>query len=75
VSDDPQQNYDKARDLAEKALDEAVEGNDAKAEKLAEEAKALDPDAVQDVVDELAQDAESDPQQIREELGNDADKE
>jgi len=73
---DAQQTYDKARDLAEKALEEAAAGHDEKAEQLAEEAKALDPQAVSDVADELAEDSESegDPQQIREELGTDANK-
>jgi len=76
MSDDPDDNYNKARDLAEKALEEAAAGNDEKAQQLADEARALDPDAVQDVSDELAEDAESvgNPEQIKEDLGNDADK-
>jgi len=76
MSDDPDDNYNKARDLAERALEEAAAGNDEKAQQLADEARALDPDAVQDVADELAEDAASDgdPEQIEEDLGNDADK-
>jgi vacuolar-type H+-ATPase subunit H len=74
MSDDPDDNYNKARDLAEKALEEAAAGNDEKAQQLADEARALDPDAVQDVSDELAEEAESigNPEQIKEDLGRDA---
>jgi DNA-directed RNA polymerase len=74
MSDDPDDNYNKAHDLAEKALEEAAAGNDEKAQQLADEARALDPDAVQDVSDELAEEAESvgNPEQIKEDLGRDA---
>jgi hypothetical protein len=70
----PDDNYNEARDLAEKALEEAAAGHDERAQQLADEARALDPDAVQDVSDELAEDAESigDPEQIKEDLGSDA---
>ena len=53
-----------------------VEGDDETAERLAQEAKATDPQAVEDVLQELDEDAgsEHDPEKIREELGSDADK-
>ncbi|MFL5281644.1 MAG: hypothetical protein ACJ8AW_11795 [Rhodopila sp.] len=68
--------YDKARELAEDALKKAVDGDDKAADKLAQEAKATDPQAVEDVLQELDEDASSehDPEKIKQELGNDADK-
>ena len=72
--------YDKARDLAEKALEEFVDGNENKAAKLTEQAKKTDPQAVEDVVRDLDEDADSehDPAkinaQIKEDLGSDAEK-
>jgi hypothetical protein len=70
------QGYDKARALAEDALKKTVEGDDAAAEKLAEKAKAINQLAVEDVLQDLDEDASSehDPQRIREDLGADADK-
>ena len=69
-------NYDEARGLAEEALKKTVEGDDASAEKLAEKAKATNQQAVEDVLQDLDEDASSehDPQKIREDLGSDADK-
>jgi hypothetical protein len=66
--------YDKARELAEDALKKAVDGDDKAADKLAQEAKATDPQAVEDVLQELDEDASSehDPEKIKQELGNDA---
>ena len=71
-----EQGYDKARKLAEDALKKTVEGDDASAEKLAEKAKATNQQAVEDVLQELDEDASSehDPQKIKEDLGSDADK-
>lgn len=68
--------YDEARDLSEKALDAFVEGDEDKAAKLVEQAKATDPQAVKDVVQELDEDASSehDPAKINEKLGADANK-
>ena len=68
--------YDIARGLAEDALKKTVEGDDASAEKLAEKAKATNQQAVEDVLQELDEDASSehDPQKIKEDLGSDADK-
>jgi hypothetical protein len=63
--------YDEARDLSEKALDAFVEGDEDKAAKLVEQAKATNPQAVKDVAQELDEDAgsEHDPAKINEELG------
>ena len=68
--------YDKARGLAEDALKKTVEGDDVSAEKLAEEAKATNQQAVEDVLQELDEDASSehDPQRIKDDLGSAADK-
>jgi hypothetical protein len=68
--------YEKARRLAEGALKKTVEGDDASAEKLAEKAKATNQQAVEDVLQELDEDASSehDPQRIKDYLGSDADK-
>lgn len=41
-----------AEDLADKALDTAVEGDEARARKLAEQAKKIDPSVAQKVSDE-----------------------
>ena len=67
--------YDKARDLADKALEKFVEGHDEEAAKLGEQAKATDPQAVEDRLRELDPEAsKKDPGKIKEELGNEADK-
>jgi hypothetical protein len=44
---------DKAKDLAEKALDKAVEGKDDEGRRLVEEARKLDPKAVESVAREV----------------------
>jgi len=71
-----EKNYDKARELAENSLRKSVEGDDAAADRLAEDAKATNQQAVEDVLQDLDEDAgsEHDPEKIREQLGNDADK-
>jgi hypothetical protein len=68
--------YDQARNLSEKALDAFVDGDEEKAARLVDQAKATDPQAVKDVAQELDEDAgsEHDPAKINEELGTDADK-
>jgi hypothetical protein len=65
--------YDQARNLSEKALEAFVAGDEDKAAKLVEQAKATDPQAVQDVAQELDEDAasEHDPAKLNEELGED----
>jgi hypothetical protein len=44
---------DQAHDLAERALDEAAEGHEDEAKRLAKKAKKLDPKAAQDVAEEV----------------------
>jgi len=43
--------HDKALDLTEKALDALEEGNEPKADELLDQAKKLDPSAVEDLGD------------------------
>ena len=49
--------YDKARDLAEAALGEYAHGHDEKGDKLAEQAVQTDRHAVEELVEELDEDA------------------
>lgn len=49
--------HDKARDLTEQALEKLVEGQDGAADELIEKAKKLDQSAVEEVVDDLDEDA------------------
>ena len=73
----PDQNkYDEARSLSEKALEALVEGKEDNAEKLLEQAKAIDGRAVNDVVQELDEDAtsEHDVTKINRKLGINASK-
>jgi hypothetical protein len=51
--------YEQARELTEKALEAYVDENDKKGDKLIERAKGVDENAVQDVSDELDDDAPS----------------
>jgi hypothetical protein len=53
--------HDKARNLAENAMEAIVKGDDAQADKLLDQARKLDPTAVQEVANDLAEDAGSDP--------------
>jgi histone H3/H4 len=63
--------YDKARELAEEAMKKTVEGDDVGAEKLAKKAKATNSQAVEDVLNDLDEDADSehDPDKINEKAG------
>jgi hypothetical protein len=45
--------HDKARDLAEKALDKYVEGNEAAGDKLIQQAEKIDPTAIDEVAEDL----------------------
>ena len=45
--------HDKARDLAEKALDAYVEGDQKKGDTLADKAAAIDPSAIEEIVEEM----------------------
>jgi len=51
--------HDKARGLAEKALGEYAKGDEAKGDKLAEQATKIDRSAVEEVVQEIDEDADS----------------
>ena len=53
--------HEKARGLAEDALGELAKGREDKADRLIEEAKQLDETALHDVVEDLDEDAGSDP--------------
>jgi hypothetical protein len=60
--------YDQARNVSERAFDAIVDGDEDKAARLVEQAEATDPQAVQDVPQELNEDAdlEHDPAKITE---------
>ena len=58
MSDDK---HEQARDLAEEALAALDEGDEARADRLIAEAKKLDKSALVEVVKELDEDAESNP--------------
>ena len=49
--------HERARDLAEEGLDKLVEG-DRKGEKLIEQAKKLDPSAVEELAEEIEREGE-----------------
>jgi hypothetical protein len=53
--------HEKARALAEDALGELAKGREDKADRLIEEAKRLDDSAIAEVVEDLEEDAGSDP--------------
>ena len=56
-SDTDGSKHDKARDLTEQALEKLVDGQDAEADALIEKAKKLDQTAVEEVVEDLNEDA------------------
>lgn len=58
MSDDK---HEQARDLAEEALAALDEGDEARADRLIAEAKKLDKSAVVEVIQDLDEDAGSDP--------------
>ncbi len=53
---DPPEGGDKAKDLAEKAVETAMKGDAEKARTLAEKAKSMDPEAARGVADEIEKD-------------------
>ena len=53
--------HEKARDLAEDALGELAKGREDEADRLIEEAEKLDKSALEEVVQDLDEDAGSDP--------------
>jgi len=60
--------YDKAREMTEKALDAYVNDDEAKGDKLVEQARSINQKAVEDVNAELEEDASSehDPAKLKE---------
>jgi hypothetical protein len=68
--------YEKAQNLAEAALEAYAEGDKLKGDRLMEEAQSLDPDAVQDVMDELEEDAaaEHNPEAVEQHGGSEPDR-
>ena len=54
--------HEKARELAEDALGALAKGQEDKADRLVEEAKKLDESALEEVVQDLDEDAGSDPE-------------
>jgi F0F1-type ATP synthase membrane subunit b/b' len=58
---DGEDRHEKARQLAEEALGELAKGREDRADRLIEEAKKLDESALTEVVEELEEDAGSDP--------------
>jgi hypothetical protein len=53
--------HEKARNLGEEALGKLAEGQEAEADQLIEEAKKLDESALKELVQDLEEDAGSDP--------------
>jgi type II secretory pathway predicted ATPase ExeA len=53
--------HDKARDIGEDALDALAKGKPEEAQKKIDEAKRLDPSALEELVEDLEEDAGSDP--------------
>ena len=53
MADENDKTYDKARDLAEAALEEYAHGNAKKGDKLAEKAVKTDRHAVEELVEEM----------------------
>jgi hypothetical protein len=49
---------DRARDLAEEGLDKMIEGDEEKGRRMIDEAKKIDPKAVQDLAEEVERDKE-----------------
>lgn len=61
MSDKPGDKHERALDLTEQALEALEEGDEKQADKLIEQAKKLDPSAVEEVVHDLEEAADSDP--------------
>jgi hypothetical protein len=50
--------HDRARDLAEQGLDKAIEGDEEKGRRMIDEAKKIDPKAVQNLAEEVEREKE-----------------
>lgn len=57
--------HDKARQLAEDALGAYAKGDRREGDRLAKEAKRLDRSAIVEVIDEIDEDAGSDPEAVK----------
>lgn len=49
---------ERARDIAERGLDKVLEGNEQEGEKMIEQAKKIDPKAVEELAEEIEHDKE-----------------
>jgi hypothetical protein len=58
---DPEARHELARDKGEEALDALAKGRSDEADRKIQEAKELDPSALQELVEDLDEDAGSDP--------------
>lgn len=63
MSDTPDDKHEKALDLTEQALEALDKGDEKEADKLIDQAKKLDPSAVEEVVHDLDEAADSDAAQ------------
>ena len=61
----PDDAHEKARDLAEQALDDLAHGWEREADRHIAEAKTLDESALREVVEELEEDAGSNPDAVK----------
>ncbi|WP_241671167.1 hypothetical protein [Dankookia rubra] len=61
--------HEKARDLGEAALGKLAEGQEAEADRLIEQAKKLDESALKEIVEDLEEDAGSDPDAVQKSPG------
>ena len=50
---------DRARDIAEEGLDKMIEGDEEKGRRMIDEAKKIDPKAVEDLAEEVERDKEN----------------
>ncbi|MDO9711940.1 hypothetical protein [Paracraurococcus lichenis] len=61
----PDDAHEKARDLAEQALDDLAHGKEREADRHVAEAKKLDEGALREVVQDLEEDAGSNPDAVK----------
>ena len=50
---------ERARDIAERGLDKVIEGDDQEGEKMIDQAKKIDPKAVEELAEEIEHDKEN----------------
>jgi hypothetical protein len=61
----PDDAHEKARDLGERALDDLARGREGEAERNIQQAKKLDEDALREIVQDLEEDAGSNPDAVK----------